>query len=388
VKKVCVVTPEFPPTQWGGLAKTAHKVAGNLKGLGLDVHVAHFSVAPHPFVLLDENRSTERFDDIVVHRITVGRELVADSNRELWDCPHNLTLQMIYQSLEMLVRDQQYDLFVSFFLYPVGYVTGLIAKRFDIPSIAVIVGNDIKKYIFSPEKAAVCRSGLENADIIVSLSADLMEMGDALVPIRHKTRIIYNSVQVPKQYWKRSRGPVFRVGCAGIFKYAKGLPYLFKAVGSLSRRHQVSLELVGQIRPSESEMIARMTDASGIGGRLTIKEPMPRDLMPDWLSTLDAFVLPSVTEGCPNILMEAMAFGVPCVATRTGAAEQLTQHGAAGLLVPWGNSRAIEEALNELISDYNLAVKLGAAARQAMSEFSEDRERIEWEKSLQELVEL
>ncbi len=194
MKKVCIVTPEFPPNQWGGLAKTAHKVAGHIRDLGLDVHVAHFSVAPNAFVLLDENRATECLDDIVIHRVTVGRETVSDSNRELWDCPHNLTLQMIYQSLEMLRRDFRYDLFISFFLYPMGYVTGLIAKRFETPSIAAIVGNDIKKYIFSPEKAAVCRSGLENADRIVSLSADLMEMGDALVPIRHKTLIIYNSV--------------------------------------------------------------------------------------------------------------------------------------------------------------------------------------------------
>ena len=213
---------------------------------------------PNAFVLLDENRATECLDDIVIHRVTVGRETVSDSNRELWDCPHNLTLQMIYQSLEMLRRDFRYDLFISFFLYPMGYVTGLIAKRFETPSIAAIVGNDIKKYIFSPEKAAVCRSGLENADRIVSLSADLMEMGDALVPIRHKTLIIYNSVQIPKQTWKRPRGPIFRIGCAGIFKYAKGLPYLFKAVGLLSLHHQVSLELVGQIRPSEQEMVSRI----------------------------------------------------------------------------------------------------------------------------------
>jgi L-malate glycosyltransferase len=387
VKKVCIVTPEFPPNQWGGLAKTAHKVASHLRGLGLEVHVAHFSVAPHPLVLLDENRSTELLDDIVVHRITVGRELVADSNRELWDCPHTLTLQMIYQSLEMLIRDQRYDLFVSFFLYPMGYVAGLIAKRFGIPSIATIVGNDIKKYIFSPEKAAVCRSGLENADRIVALSADLMEMGHALVPIRHKTRIIYNSVQIPKQSWNRSRGSDFRVGCAGIFKYAKGLPYLFKAVGSLSRRHQVSLELVGLIRTSELETVARMRESSALGELLTVRDPIPRDLMAEWLSTLDAFVLPSVTEGCPNILMEAMAFGVPCVATRTGAVEELTQHGAAALLVPWGDSRAIAEALTALISDYDPAVKLGTAARRAMSEFSDDRERTEWKKLLRELIE-
>ncbi len=155
----------------------------------------------------------------------------------------------------------------------------------------------------------------------------------------------------------------------------------------MSLHHQVSLELVGQIRPSEQEMVSRMTQAAGIGEFLTVRDPIPRDSAPDWLATLDAFVLPSLTEGCPNILMEAMAVGVPCVGAKTGAVEDLMRHRVSGLLVPWGNSQAIAEALSELISDYNLAVELGAAARRAMSEFSEDRERNRWKKLLLQLIE-
>ena len=83
----------------------------------------------------------------------------------------------------------------------------------------------------------------------------------------------------------------------------------------------------------------------------------------EWLRSLNAFVLPSVSEGCPNILMEAMATGVPCVATRTGAVEDLMEDHISGILVPWGNSLALEHSLQELIQDQKSAMSLGLAAR-------------------------
>ncbi len=44
MKKICIVSPEFPPRQWGGLARTVGKVAIHARDMGLQVHVAHFSV--------------------------------------------------------------------------------------------------------------------------------------------------------------------------------------------------------------------------------------------------------------------------------------------------------------------------------------------------------
>ena len=165
--------------------------------MGLDTHVAVFSIDPENLVLLDENCRTESLNGVTVHRITVGKQQMNEFAREIWDCPHTYTIRMMYQSLEMLHAREQFDLFHSFFLYPVGYVAGLVSQRFRIPSIVTVVGNDIKRYTFSPEKAATCRIGLENADRVVGLSRDLVEMADAIVRIEEKSRIIYNSVNVP-----------------------------------------------------------------------------------------------------------------------------------------------------------------------------------------------
>ncbi len=388
MKKICITTPEYPPEQWGGLARTVQRVSSHARDMGLEVHVAHLAVSTQPMVLLDENRTTSHVEGVCIHRLAVAKERVGSGNRDLWECPHTLTLQMMYQSLEMLHRDEDFDLFLSFFLYPVGYVTGLLARRMHVPSVLAVVGNDVKKYPFSPEKVGLCRSGLENADRLVALSHELMDMAHALTPVAEKTRIIYNSVDVGDTQWIGSdkENELFRIGCAGIFKYEKGLPYLLKAVARLKDSRPLILELRGRLRPAEKETYAHMVERTGTRDCVRLLDPLPHDAMPGWLKTLDVFVLPSVSEGCPNVLMESLAAGVPSIATMTGANPELIHDRVSGLLVPWGDSRALAHALAELMEDPGLAKKLAAAGRTRMRGFSYGRERQAWESVFRELI--
>ena len=117
------------------------------------------------------------------------------------------------------------------------------------------------------------------------------------------------------------------------------------------------------------------------------RDALPHDRVGQWLCSLDAFVLPSISEGCPNILMEAMACGLPCVATRTGAVEELVEDRTPGLLVPLGNSEALAEAIEGIIEDEELARNLGKNARLRMSHFDSARERRDWEQVYRELIE-
>lgn len=380
-RKICIVTPEFPPDQWGGLARTVGRVAQHCARLGLEVHVAHFIVVESPLVLLDENQAVESDGNITVHHFNVGREQGITAERDLWSCPHTLTLRMMYQCLELLHSAHRFEIFHSFFLYPTGYVTGLLAKRFRVPSIVTLVGNDVKKYLFSPEKVGVCRSGLENAERITAVSRDLVDMANALTPVESKASVIYNSVEIPRKAWELepSKDGPFRIGCAGIFKYAKGLPYLFKAVAALAADHNVDLDLRGTLRESERQVYEHMIARTGIRDRLQFEGPLPHSGIYPWFRSLNAFVLPSVSEGCPNILMEAMASGVPCVATNTGAVEDLVEDGVSGLVVPWGDSMALTKALGRIANDQRLAQSLGRAARIRMRVFSDRREREDWE---------
>ncbi len=383
---ICLVTPEFPPARWGGLARTALRVAEHANAMGLDVHVLHFGVGTGS-PLLDECRITTHREGITLHHTTLGREPMPTAGRSVWDCPHTLTLQTLFENLEILDREQGFDAFVSFFLYPTSYVVGLYARRERKPHVACLVGNDVRKYFFSPEKVAVCRHALENADRMVFLAQDLLDLADCLAPVRDRSHVVYNSVRPSPLYWPGpGLGSPFRVGAAGIFKHAKGLPYLLKALALLRRDGDIRLELAGETRPEEVPILEKLLEHHAIRDVVTLHGVIAHEDMPAWLCDLDAFALPSLSEGCPNVLMEAMAVGLPCVASRVGACAELMEHGASGLLVPWGDASALASALARLRDDPELAASLGGAAQRRMALFSCERERQGWERVLREVL--
>jgi glycosyltransferase involved in cell wall biosynthesis len=99
-----------------------------------------------------------------------------------------------------------------------------------------------------------------------------------------------------------------------------------------------------------------------------------REDVRDLLSVYDIFVLPSLSEGMPLALLEAMAAGVPAVATRVGGVSEVIENGKTGLLVPPGDSRALADGIATLLENPALATELGEAARQvAVSRFSLER---------------
>ncbi len=386
-KRILIVTPEYPPEQWGGLSATVERVSYHCSELGMETHVAHIRIVKDYTPLFDENTLAEIFkplgseNQVLVHRIEVGKEDFTDSKRDLWDCPHTLSIRMMYQSLERLCSENDYDIFNSFFLYPMGYVSGMMARRLKKPHVCALVGNDVKKYMFSPEKVAMCAQGLEKSDYVVALSHDLMDIADSLTEVWSKGSVIYNSVRIPKEKWtlKNKNGRSFKVGFAGIFKYAKGAPYLLKAVSKLKESgRMVELELLGEVREAEKIVMERLIRTVGPGSAPFIKGPVPRQDVNSWLLTLDAFVMPSVSEGCPNILMEALAAGLPCIATKTGAADVLIEDRISGLLIPWGDSKAIAQKVALLMDNPELAASLGAAGAKRMESFNPAREQEDW----------
>ncbi len=90
--------------------------------------------------------------------------------------------------------------------------------------------------------------------------------------------------------------------------------------------------------------------------------------------------LPSLTEGLPLVLAEAMAMGLPCVATDCSAGVRLlSEDGAAARIVPRADPRALADALDGLMGAAQERVRLGAAAREAVSPYRADRVLDRWE---------
>ena len=97
----------------------------------------------------------------------------------------------------------------------------------------------------------------------------------------------------------------------------------------------------------------------------------------------DAFVLSSRYEGFPNVLLEALACGLPVVATDCpGGPRDILHGGEFGLLVPRDDPEALAAALQRVASDVNLRTRLSALARQATAKYAVDRVVARWEELL------
>ena len=99
--------------------------------------------------------------------------------------------------------------------------------------------------------------------------------------------------------------------------------------------------------------------------------PGERGDVPDVLRGLDCFVLPSLAEGVSNTILEAMACGLPVIATDVGGNSELVDDGSTGILVPPGNVPALAAAIAGLADDGKRAAAMGRAGRQRVErEFS------------------
>lgn len=106
-----------------------------------------------------------------------------------------------------------------------------------------------------------------------------------------------------------------------------------------------------------------------------------------YYAAMDVFVLPSLREGLPNVLLEAMAMAVPVVATRVGGIPQLVHDGETGVLISPGDDRALADAVKQLMGDPVRAATLGESARRYVkTHYSFDRRMERLERILEDLL--
>jgi glycosyltransferase involved in cell wall biosynthesis len=189
-----------------------------------------------------------------------------------------------------------------------------------------------------------------------------------------KIRVIYNGIE-PSRYvvsadhaLRDSMGipggtPIVGV-VARLIDY-KGHRFLLDACPDIRRRHPaVTFLLIGD-GPDRKELEDH-TRALGIERSVRFLGSRPD--IPELLALLDVAVLPSLEEGFPNAVLEAMAAGRPVVATRVGGVPEAVVHDQTGLLVPPRDPSALADAVNCLLGDPGRRADMGRMGRKRVSE--------------------
>jgi glycosyltransferase involved in cell wall biosynthesis len=258
-------------------------------------------------------------------------------------------------------------------LFPEGYAALALGRALGVPVVAMARGMDLNLIpAWGPAYREALRVVAREAHGILSVSgallADLAAVAPGAAPAPRA--VIYNGVDpiAPADAAERRRLrerfglplEVCLAGYVGRLEPDKGTPELLRAFGAAAARVPgLHLAAVGEPR---RRGYASDIAAAGLAPRVHLLGVRHPGEIRELVRAFDFFVFPSRLEGVPNALLEAMAAGLACVATRAGGIAEVLP-AAAGLLVAVGDVRALEEGIVRLALEPALRAELGARAR-------------------------
>jgi glycosyltransferase involved in cell wall biosynthesis len=217
------------------------------------------------------------------------------------------------------------------------------------------IGSDINR-IGDPLSAVHTRTVLKNSDMVLTVCDDLRKKAVAMGAPDNKVRAIINgcdvsTFRVGDRSQARQRLGIHSdnttVAYVGRMDVKKGLRELVEASISLhAKRQNLHVYLVGS--GPDRQVIQNAVDAGNAAGYIHLLPSCPSDEVAVWMSAADVAALPSYMEGCPNMILEALACGRPVVATNVGGIPEIMNE-TCGCLVPAFDATALASGLDSVL---------------------------------------
>ncbi len=281
-------------------------------------------------------------------------------------------------ALERLYKTFPFNLIHSHTVTPDGLAAILLASRFGVPTVNSVRGSDLNEYPYShSRRMRFTLRVLRETSRMLCVSRALSEVAQSLTCGEVCPGVVYNGVDQTvfhpaedKAALRRTYGlPVDQrlLAFVGRCERDKGVAELLDAFTGLQKRFP-DLYLVCLGEGGFRKELLRIAGERGLEGAVHAPGRADHGTVAGVLRSADLFCLPSWGEGMPNVLLEAMACGLPCVATRVGGIPEVLVDGRNGLLVEARDVRALESALSELLQNPDRASVFGQHARKTIQQ--------------------
>ena len=285
-----------------------------------------------------------------------------------------------YRSFLKLVREKKPDMIHAHWILPNGFIAGMVSRATGVPLIIQLHGSDV----FTAEKNALFRSmarfAAKHAAYIISPSPDLTGRLGALGIDTGKIGLVPNTVDAGFSTDVtsddvdnlRTRLGITKektiVLAMGRMVYVKGFSYLIEAFRKVAEDFDNVLLVLagGGLLYDELKKQVKKLD---IAERVIMPGAVSQDDVPVYFKMADLFVVPSIkhesgaVDGLPVVIPEAMAAGLPIVASDAGGIPVLVRDGLTGLLVGQRDTGALAWAIGKLLGDEQLRSASGSRAR-------------------------
>ncbi|HUP81176.1 MAG TPA: glycosyltransferase, partial [Pirellula sp.] len=236
-------------------------------------------------------------------------------------------------------------------------IASFVAKRCGFPWVYHVhspAARDSTRAIVNRVNDWVEAYSLRNANHIITVSKSLRREMLSRGHSRNRITAVANGVaeQTPIDPISRLHQHQWKLGMVALVRPRKGIEVLLEAIAKLNKsRRNVTLEVIGGFETTEYEasirsLIQRLDLAGTVNLRGFTKD------VPSVMRTFDAMVLPSLFgEGMPMVVLEALACGVPVIATRVEGTPEVIRHGQEGLLASPQDAESLSQAIQVFISD-------------------------------------
>jgi glycosyltransferase involved in cell wall biosynthesis len=246
-----------------------------------------------------------------------------------------------------------------------GCVAGMVGILTGRPVLTSLRGEDISRAKKPGFPRWTLKLAIALSRTIVAVSTDMAkQLRDDFPAAARKIVVVENGVDdafLAACNTRRNRllHPLPVLVCAGNLIPRKGHSVLLRALAQCAD-FAWRVKLAGE-GPEHAEL-ARLATELGLADRIEFSGELPPDAMPAFLANADLFILPSFSEGRSNALVEAMASGLPVVASDIDGVRELVEDGRTGRLFPPGDERVLASVLRSLLRDASTLSEFGNAA--------------------------
>jgi len=363
--RLIFISERYPP-DLGGVATSAGRISRAIAEMGVAVDVIAWTRSLQPGVVVEEKVEENSAKNHIIYRIGRFRE---------WDStlPHTLNL------VDWLMSIRSAAAIWGHYLTPAGFLAGWIGRMKRLPSAVSVRGNDLDREMFPPGDFARLEWTLQHATCITAVTKELACKVEALsgrTDVCFMRNVVDHGTFKPlpcdDPCVKELRGKLgigeqeAVLGFSGELREKKGLQYLLAALRHVRETRPACILVIGEVRPSE---IVKVMQSIGPGSlqenRILVTGQLstPADVNLH-LQLCDVYLQPSLWDGMPNALLEAMAAGCGCIASDAGGIPEVISPGVDGIIVPrWQLHRLSEAVLEWLGADVEHRTRIRRAAR-------------------------
>ncbi len=364
--RIAILNHEFPPLG-GGAATAAREIA-----LGMAKRTHQVRVLTGAYGRLPRRELRDGYEII---RLPAFRHAVHEATHpEVF----SFAILALPGALARIYRFRP-DVCLAFFGVPAGIIACMARALWNVPYIVSLRGADVPGFagvgpFTNLAQPLICLVWKQSSAVVAN-APQLRQLAlNTAALIDRDVMVIPNGVDV-KRFQGSARRPhrgQIEALFVGRLAAQKGLDTLLQAIGLLAEetRTQLRLTVVG-----DGPLRARVEEKAAELNRMDVRFAgwQPRDKLPSIYAAADLLILPSVSEGMPNAVLEAMAAGLGVIATNAGGSPELVSEGENGMLVAPGSAPSLASALNSIIHQRALLAKWGTASRRLVESFTWDR---------------